>query len=152
MECTVLELFRLIVQKRNEVDFYQEGAGLEMEDYLQSITKISPGEKSVIASDCHEEPLNEPISVISGKTVKVDGLMIYYYILHDDEFRFLKIDNDNELYDMMNHYLKNYFIGDLIVFENGKKKNYCVKNEQGEILHHSFGEKNDGDKLVIEWY
>lgn len=152
MKRTVLELFNLVVQEKNEFDFYQENIGLEVEDYLESITSFLPREKRVITSKCHEEPLEESTNTIANMSVEMEGLMVYYFVLHDDEFGFVRIENYNELYKIMKLYLSNCFIGDLIVFENGKKKNYCVKDKKGEILHSPIQERSMIDETIIEWY
>lgn len=142
----------MIVQKRTEMDYYQEDCLLEIEDYLQSITSVSPKEKEIVISDCHKEPLNESIDEIASKTIDVEGLIVYYFVIHDDDFRFVKMHDYDELYAVMRSRLQNWFIGDLVVFENGKKKNYCVKNEKGKIVHYCLGEREQEEKLEIEWY
>ena len=93
MKRTVLELFNLVVQEKNEFDFYQENIGLEVEDYLESITSFLPREKRVITSNCHEEPLEESTNTIATMSVEMEGLMVYYFVLHDDEFGFVRIEN-----------------------------------------------------------
>ncbi len=151
MTCTLLELFDTITQERRDIDYYQKCCLLETEEYLRSITSISDTEQKIIVSDCHEEPLNDAINEIACKTVEMDGLLVYYYIIHDDEFYFQKVKDYHELYDIMSAKLKNRFIGDLVVFENGKKKNYYVKNDKGKIVHYHWDERIPEEK-IIEWY
>lgn len=154
MKCTILELFNLIVQSREEVDYYKDDCLLEIDDYLQLITSISPKEKKVIISDCHAEPLKETIDVIANIEIEVEGLMLYYFVIHDDEFVFIRINDYEELHYIMSLKLENSFIGDMVVFENGKKKKFCVKDERGIILNYSMMELENREKrknLIIEW-
>lgn len=155
MKCTILELFNLIVERREKIDYYQDDCILEIEDYLQLITSISPKKRELIISDCHAEPLNESIDVIANKKVEVEGLVLYYFVIHDDEFVFLKIKDYEELYYIMSSKLENSFIGDMVVFENGKKKNFYVKDEKGTIINYNMMEIEKREKrknLKIEWY
>lgn len=152
MKLTVLELFNLVIQGKSAEDFFSEDARLEMEDYLLSVTSFAPNEKIVIASNCHDEPLNVSADIMAHQLIDVDGLMVYYYIWHDDEFYFKRIKDDRELMNIMKCCLYNSFIGDFIVFENGKKKKYCVKNEKGQIIHKYSGDSFMKEDLFIEWY
>lgn len=151
MKCTLLELFNIITQKRNSTDYYQEECLSEIEDYLQAVTRVSEHEEKVIVSNCHEEPIDGSIDVIAEKTIEVRGLLLYYYVIHDDEFYFLRINSYKELYAVMNSKLENRFIGDMVVFEDGKKKNYCVRDEIGQIVHYHMGEGMKKNQLTLEW-
>lgn len=156
MDYTVLELLNRVVHyKKKEYDFYQENLNWDLEDYLKTITSISPEEKYIISSDCHEEPLSKTISMnrIADKVVNVDGIMIYSHILHDDDYDFEKIKDYNELYDTMKLLLNNGFYCSLIVFVDGEQKDYCVKDEDGQILHRDYDKDwlQKFEQMRIEW-
>lgn len=151
MRCTLEALFDSIAQKRNNIEYYQDECVLKLEDYLQAVTCVLECGDKVIVSDCNEEPIKETIDEISQKTVEVSGLLLYYYVLHDDEFCFFRIKDNKELYAVMNSKLRNCFIGDLVVFENGAKKRYCVRDEEGRIMHYHVGEHVGNKNFVIEW-
>lgn len=146
-----MSLFEFISEKRSNIEYYQEECLLELEDYLQAVTSISESGNNVIVSDCNEEPIKETLDEISKRTVDSSGLLLYYYVLHDDEFCFMRIKDYGELYAAMDSKLRNCFIGDMVVFENGAKKRYCVKDEDGQIMYFNLGRSIGDKRVVIEW-
>lgn len=130
MECTISELFTMIAQKRSVTDYYQEDCVFEVKDYLQAITGISAQEKKVVVSDCHKEPLNEPIDKIAGKIIDAARLMVYYFVIHDDDFCIVRMSDYEELDAFMKAGVKNSFIGDMVVFENGKEKKILCEGQK----------------------
>lgn len=162
MDYTVLELLNKIVyyekNERKEYEFYQEdiyGGIVDVEYYLKSITCVSPKEKFIIISDCHEEPLSKTISIntIANQTINVDGIMIYYYVQHNEEYVLEKIEDYNELYCEVKKILNNCFFDRLIVFVNGEIKDYCVKDQDGQIIHRDYDTEwlKDFGQIRIEW-
>lgn len=152
MEISLLELIMMISTNDNKDHFFKEDINLDESDCLQLISSYSPYDKIIFSSGPFQ--LNNKTSRINfeEKLINTEGLIVFYYILHDDEFFCERIENAQVLYDRLDRSIRNSFIGDFIVFKNGIKKNYLVKNTSGEILYSNKVDRRNLGELIIEWY
>lgn len=150
------KLFEIIAEGKNKKEFYSTSIDVyeDIEDYIDSITRYTPNDSILIEADCHNTILKDTIPDLSAKKLNVDGLLLYYYILHDDDFAFMRIRDYDELLDFIYENISNRFIGDIIVIENGKRKKYFIKDSNGQVLNWCWDISKIVEKrsFTLEWF
>lgn len=150
MKLSLIDLLERIHGSQQPDDFFKEDVDLEIEEYLEMITEYSPEGQTIFAADCRTKR-KKIYADFDEKVIDTDGIIIFYYILHDDDFRCERVRDMDEMYDRLYKAIRNQFIGEFMVFENGVKRNYRVKNAFEEILHSEW-ERRKLHELIIEWY
>lgn len=150
MKLSLIDLLERIHGSQQPDDFFKEDVDLEMEEYLEMITEYSPEGETIFASDCRTKR-KKIYADFDEKVIDMDGIIMFYYMLHDDDFYCKRVKNTEEMYSRLYEAVRDPFIGELMVFENGVKRNYRVKNAFEEILH-SESDRRKLHELIIEWY
>ena len=156
MKYSLQKIFELIDAEKTETDYYYDisrgGDGVDY--YLDLITGYSPEENVIISADCHEKRINN--ANIRFEEVDVDGILLYEYVGHCEDFKITRLESLNEAVNIMlgECGLLDMFTIDIIVIENGKKKSYCVRDMDGNIVHWEDIDriKKQRSKIFVEWY
>ena len=155
MNYSVRELFEIIDQPRAVSDFYNVTAdtGHGARFYLGLITAFEPNEKTILTADCHQLSLGA--SALADKMIDVSGLLLYRWIMHDDDFTVTRLENLAEAEDIMlsSCGVSNIFTGDIVVLENGVPRKYQVRGKYGTDLRWYDLEEHPEyfSDLKIEW-
>jgi len=127
------------------------GGEFGLDYYLDLITDFDPSKKVIVRADGNKNKLNS--ANIGKQEIDVDGILVYEYTCHNEDFIVTRVSNINEVMDIMfgSCGLKNMFSGDILIIENGKRKKYRVKDEYGNIVTCENIDKIRNSKLDIEW-
>lgn len=155
MKYTLQKLFEVVDERKEEREFYYSlsSGGWGADYYLNRITSYNPNKKIIVSSDRNKEAIkNENIKY---QEVEVDGLLLYEYISHTEEYIITRFTSIEEITDIIcsEKGLLNMFSGDIIVIEDGRRKKYYVKDIDGDILNWSDIDriKKQNIDIYIEW-
>lgn len=155
MEYTVKELFEIIDEVKNKDDYYYNiiKGGLGAEYYINLITEFNPDKNIIIRADRHNKSFTQ-IKDIKNKKINVDGILLYQYISHNEDFEIFRINDFDSLLEIMSgdDGLFDMFVGDMIIIENGKRRKFYVKDRDGAVLRWNEVDGKSKDDIVIEWY
>lgn len=62
-----------------------------------------------------------------NEAINTDGIIIFYYILHDDDFFCERAKDIDKMYDRLYKFVRNPSIGEFMVFKDGTKRHYRIK-------------------------
>ena len=151
MNISLVDFLGRIHGSQHDDDFFKEDVDWEIEEYLDMITEYSPDSRVIFSAEVKVRR-KKIYADFEDKLINTDGIIIFYYILHDDDFYCERVSNEDELYDRLYKSIRNSSIGEFMVFENGIKRNYRVKNAFEEILHSDEWDRRKLHELIIEWY
>lgn len=155
MKYTLQQLFEVIDEKKEKEEFYCDlsSGGWGTDYYLDKITSFTPNEKTIISSERNKRKLED--KSIMFQQVEVDGLLLFEYISHTEEYTISRLESIDEATEVIysESGVMNMFSGDIILIEDGKRKRFYVKDASGTILKWSDMEsiKQRGDKIFVEW-
>ena len=155
MKYSLQKIFEVIDEKKTEDDYYYDLSGeFGVDYYFNLLTNYDPQGKVLLCADCHKKQSNN--SDIRFEEIDVDGILLYQYFSHEEDYKIMRLKCFDEVLDIMysEYGLLNIFIGDIVVIENGIKKRYHVKDADGNILYWGDIEriKKQGIEMIIEWY
>lgn len=156
MKYSIQKILELIDAEKNKDDyyFYLSKGGYGVDYYVNLITDYHPNESVIIRADCHKPKIYN--KNIKFQEIDIDNILIYEYIGHNEDYTITQLDSLEKAIHILlgNCGLLNIFTGDIIVLEDGKRKNYYVRDTNGKILHWEDIEqiKKLELALYIDWY
>lgn len=152
MNISLVDFLDRIHGSQHDDDFFREDVDFnDIEDYLGMITEYAPDRRIIFSAEARVRR-TKIYAGFEDKVINTNGIIIFYYILHNDDFYCERLSNETELYDRLYKSIRNSSIGEFMVFENGVKRNYRVKNAFEEILHSDEWDRRKLHELIIEWY
>lgn len=132
-------------------DFFQEDTDWAVVEYLDMISTYTPDERVLFfaRSDNRRKRFDADMD---EPAIDPAGMIVFYYILHDDEFFCERLKSLDEVYDRLYKALRNPLVGEFMVFQDGVKRNYRVRNAFEEVLHSNEVDRRRLQALVIDWY
>ena len=147
---SLIDLMEQIHNGRRPDDFFREDTDWAMVEYLDMISLYTPDDRLIFAARSHdrykrlEADIDEP-------AIDPVGIIVFYYILTYDDFYCERLPHTDALYDRLYRAIRDPAVGDFMVFENGSKKPYRVKDAYGVILHSDEEDRRKLQALLIDW-
>ena len=151
LKISLIDLIEMIHGSKRADDFFREDTDLDVDEYLERISNYSPNDHIVFAADSNIRR-HRFCAGFDEQAIDVGGIVIFYYVLHNDDFFCERVENTEKMYDRLYKSVRNPFIGEFMVFKDGVKRNYRVKNAHGETLHSDEIDRRKLHELIIEWY
>ena len=140
-----------IHERKQPDDFFEEDADWTVVEYLDMISTYTPDGRVIFAARS-DEKYKQFDADMDEPAIDPTGIIVFVYLLHDDEFFCERVPNLDEVYDRLYKALRNPFVGEFMVFEDGVRKDYRVKNAFEEVLHSYEVDRRRLPALLIEWY
>lgn len=156
MKYTLQQLFEVIDEKKEKEEFYYNlsNGGWGADYYLDRITRFAPNDKIIISSERNKRRFED--KNIAFQQVKVDGLLLFEYTSHTEEYTISRLDSFDEATAAIcgENGVLNMFSGDIIVIEDGRRKRFYVKDASGALLKWNDIESvhRRGEKIFVEWH
>ena len=167
MKYSLKRLFEIIDEKKSKFEFYEANTGgFGIDYYIDLITYFEPTNDYNIVNGRHLNIIQAYYGVEKLKNldkylkqIDVNGILIYVYIPHVEEFEIFRVKNIKEAEKFMCSelgLLDVYYTGDIVILENGKRKKFFIKDFKGTILtwhdRHMLQDEDTGEVLfTIEW-
>ena len=147
-------LFKNIDEVKDKEEFFYELArgGEGADYYIGLITDFEPENNNIILADCHKPKLYE--WHLNKESICVDGFLVFQLWAHDEDFRVFRVDNINEVEKIIlsGMGIYNMFINDIVVLENGIRKQYYINDKNGNRVGYQQFEQTKYTNLTFDYY